>query len=197
MTTSKIRIVYWDTCIFLAYINREKRPTWEVEGLKKLVNELYNNEYLMITSALTRAEILITSSNDFAPKKFDEILEWKSVFPPMPTDDKIWLLTQELRTYYKEKGDEQRELRKAGKKVTVKPTLSIPDAVHLATAIIGKADIFYTFDKKSNKKGIALVPLSKKIMDGKYQLSIESPSTKIGRFYMKPLIKDDEWPPYV
>jgi len=55
-------------------------------------------------------------------------------------------LAGELRDFYQNKGN-------------VKP-LSLPDAIHLATAIIYNVEAFYTFDEKGNAKFCGLIPLS-------------------------------------
>jgi hypothetical protein len=39
-------------------------------------------------------------------------------------------------------------------------TLSVPDAIHLATAVLYRVDEFHTFDMEGRSKSLGLIPLS-------------------------------------
>jgi hypothetical protein len=68
---------------------------------------------------------------------------------PLSMDIKIAQVAHDLRNYYSEKRDQY-----GGK------TLSTPDAIHLATAIIYRVTEFHTFDQDGDAKHLGLLPLS-------------------------------------
>jgi len=160
---SKNLLYYWDTSIFLAWLKNEKRNPGEMEGLEELATQIHNNEARMITSVVTKSEILKSTLSNEAVHKLEGVLRRRNVQVIM-TDDRIWDLTTELRDYYQQRKDQDKL-----------PTLTTPDAVHLATAIIYKADTFYTFDEKDERsRRRALIPLSGQVA-GKYNLVISKP----------------------
>jgi PIN domain len=62
--------------------------------------------------------------------------------------DRVYALLDglhDLRNHYAAKG---------------KKTLSAPDAIHLATAILYRADEFHTFDSDGSSRSLGLLPLS-------------------------------------
>lgn len=164
MEQSKIIKIYWDACVFISYIKKEERSNkFESYGVQDLAGRILNGELLLMTSSLTYAEVLIGADDDGARNKFADLFSKSNVMPPIPTDDKIWMLTNQLRNYYRKLGDDY-------------PTLSLPDAVHIATALIYKAEILYTFDEKCIKnKRRGITSLNGNILDGKYDLKIEKP----------------------
>jgi hypothetical protein len=52
-------------------------------------------------------------------------------------------------------------------------TLSTADAIHLATAILYRADEFHTFDERGSAKNLGLIPLSGNV--GGHSLKICKP----------------------
>lgn len=129
MPTGKDHIVYWDTCVFLAWMNDEKRPAGDMEGLGKIASLVERAEVILITSALTRAEILYSKTSAEAMKKYDSLLRRSNVVP-QNLDLQIAKLTSELMDFYLNADFE----------------LLTPDAIHLATAIHYSAAEFHTFD---------------------------------------------------
>jgi hypothetical protein len=55
-------------------------------------------------------------------------------------------------------------------------TVSVPDAIHLATALIYRADEFHTFDGKNGRNTLGLLPLSGDV--GGHKLTICKPVAK-------------------
>ncbi len=81
MPIGRDHIVYWDTCIFLAWMNNEVRPAGEMEGLGKIADLVERAEVTLITSTLTRAEILQSKTSAEAMKKYDSLLRRSNVVP--------------------------------------------------------------------------------------------------------------------
>lgn len=129
MPTGKDHIVYWDTCIFLAWMNNEKRAAGDMEGLGKVADLVERAQLVLITSTLTRAEILQSKTDPAAMKKYDNLLRRSNVVP-QNVDIPIAKLTSELMDFY----------------LTSDFELLTPDAIHLATALHYNAHEFHTFD---------------------------------------------------
>lgn len=64
-------------------------------------------------------------------------------------DPRISNLASEIRDYYERQ-----------KQIDGKPGLSVPDAIHLATAIQYEVNEFHTFDEKDSPRSRALLPLN-------------------------------------
>jgi predicted nucleic acid-binding protein len=129
MPTGKDHIVYWDTCIFLAWMNDEQREAGDMEGLAKIASLVERAEVILITSAITRAEILYSKTPREAMKKYDTLLRRSNVVP-QNVDIPIAKLTSELMDFY----------------INSEFELLTPDAIHLATAIHYNVAEFQTFD---------------------------------------------------
>lgn len=81
MSTGKKQIVYWDTCIFLAWLNNEIRPAGEMEGIQKVADLILKNDAILVTSTLTRAEILESKVSKGAIDKYDAVMRRSNVIP--------------------------------------------------------------------------------------------------------------------
>jgi predicted nucleic acid-binding protein len=161
---NKSPLYYIDTSVWLAWLQNEKRKPGEMDGVLDIATKMHKSEVRVITSVLTKTEVLESSLGPDAKQKWDGVLRRKNVQVTM-TDDRIWSLASEIRDYYHARREED-DL----------PTLSTPDAVHLATAILYVVDLFYTFDENDERnKRRALIPLSGNVA-GKYNLIIKKPS---------------------
>lgn len=160
-------VYYWDSCIFLSWIKNEPRTPAEVAGLKDIAQKINNNEAYLITSALTTAEILESTLTKGQRNKLQDVMKRKNC-EEKATTRAVWNLAHEIRDYYKSASPKDQL-----------PTVTLPDAVHLASAILYGADELHTFDEKDRHKSPkrrALIPLSGSVA-GKYSLRICKPST--------------------
>jgi hypothetical protein len=80
-------------------------------------------------------------------------------------DIKIAALAHDIRNHYTGRRAEHAD-----------KTLSTPDAIHLATAILYRVDEFHTFDRDGNAKNLGLLPLSGNV--GGHKLTICKPEAK-------------------
>ncbi|HEX8165602.1 MAG TPA: PIN domain-containing protein [Beijerinckiaceae bacterium] len=80
-------------------------------------------------------------------------------------DGKVASLAHDIRDHYMARAAEF-----GGK------TLSTPDAIHLATAILYRADEFHTFDNDGSAKSLGLIPLSGNV--GGHRLTICKPQAR-------------------
>jgi len=138
-------IFYWDTCLFLAWIKDEERPTGEMAGVREIIDRVKRRGAVLVTSVLTSTEVLQSKLPAGVDNLFSGLMrriEQKSI------DIKIAKLAHDLRDYYAQHADEFEN-----------KTLSTPDAIHLATAIIYRVNEFHTFDAKNGRNSLGLLPL--------------------------------------
>lgn len=126
------KVYYWDTCLFIAWLKNEKRDPGQMEGLQEAVDEFESDEAVIVTTIITKQEVLPGSLSKEQQEEFSNILKRKNmvvveVTPPIND------LSIKIRDFY----------YRSGRSTT---TISVPDAIHLATAIIYKVDVFQTFD---------------------------------------------------
>lgn len=166
MKTGK-KIYYWDTNVFLAWITyKPKTVTVDVldgiEEIAKLVNE---NKAVLITSVMTDTEIVRTKLPPAAREKWDLVLKRPNI-KMISQDRKISSRSNEINGCLMDDGKQ----------------ISIPDSVHLATAMIYKADEFHTLDG-SGKRRPGLLALSGHECLGGLKICLPKPSSPQGNLY--------------
>jgi len=155
-------IIYWDTCVLLAWIKDEARPNNEMDGVNDYAEKIHRNHITLITSVLTDAEILESTLDDSAKQRLEDFFKRPNC-QKCEVDSKIIPLSSKIRDYY-----QQQKLNDG------LPTLTLPDAIHLATAIHYEANAFHTFDERNeSRKRRALIPLNGNVAG--YQLLICKP----------------------
>lgn len=150
-----------DTCVLLAWIMGEQRKPEEIQGIRALQRRVDKNEVILIASAICQTEILPSKTGAQAMKMFTDLFKRSNV-KSIPADIRVNQLAGEIRDYYQQRRTD-----------TESRQLSTPDAIHLATAILYKADVFYTFDEKGNNDFLGLLPLNGNVAG--YPLRIERP----------------------
>jgi predicted nucleic acid-binding protein len=158
MATTK-RVVYWDNCIFIAWLNDEPNEPHIIEGIQHIVKQVDTDKINLITSVVTRTELLENRMSDEARDKFDRLFDRTNV-TMINLDKRVADLSHEIRSYYDARGI----------------VLGTPDCQHVATAILYRADEFQTLDGSGKKKKGKLIPLSGTVA-GKYPMKICSPYT--------------------
>lgn len=148
-------IYYWDTCLFLAWLKDEERKTGEMDGVREIIERSRRREVKIITSVLTTVEVLSAK----IPVGMDTLFSgMMKRIGRISMDIRVASIAHDLRNHYAQQG---------GK------TLSTPDAIHLATAILFRADEFHTFDGEGSSKSLGVVPLSGNV--GGHKLTICKP----------------------
>ena len=162
-------------------MNDETRQAGEMEGLGKIAELVLRAEVTLVTSIITRAEILQSKTSPDAMKKYDGLLRRSNVVP-QNVDLPIAKLTSELMDFYIDSDFE----------------LLTPDAIHLATAIHDNVHEFHTFDgckanqkpKRSKYKRTGLLRLDGSVA-GKI-LKVIKPSADQYELALKPLMSAGE-----
>ena len=120
---------YWDACIFLAWLLDEKRSPGEMEGLTEVASLIAQSNAFLVTSVITRVEVLECTLSGEAKRSFDDFFKRRNIIM-VNVDRNITDLAHEIRNHYK----------------TQNKKLTSPDSIHLAAAITYGADQFHTFD---------------------------------------------------
>ena len=139
-------LYYWDSCLFIAWLKDEQRKTGEMDGVRDVIERAKRREAKLMTSVLTLTEALSSKIPVGMDTLFANLLKRIS---KQGIDTKIATLAHDLRDYYVQKSVEHE-----GK------TLSSPDALHLATAILYRADEFHTFDERGSRNHLGLLRLT-------------------------------------
>ena len=120
-----------------------------MEGVRDVAMGVHKNHCTLLTSTITETEVLASMLSPEARAKFRELFMRRNC-QMVSADHRITRLSSELRDHY--------QIQKA---IDGLPSLSTPDAIHLATAIHYKASEFHTFDERDDpKKRRALIPLN-------------------------------------
>jgi len=122
MTVEKI---YWDSDCFLGHFQAELGKVEKCDGV---IQRAERGDVLIVTSALTLAEVL-----------------WMRGAPRLPKD-KAELVRRFFRRSYIRVYNVSRKLAEAAQDLVWEDNIKPKDAIHVATAIHLKADALETFD---------------------------------------------------
>lgn len=161
-------IYYWDSPVFIAWITDEDRPPGDMEGITAVVKDIDSEKCRLLTSALTRLEVLEAGVGQGANEGFEDFLDRPDI-TVASVELSVIDVAYNIRNYYRASSD-------------YKKTVSVPDAIHLATAIVNGASVFQTFDSENRKNSLGLIPLSGTV-GGRYELRIERPMSKQPDFF--------------
>jgi predicted nucleic acid-binding protein len=154
------RTFYWDTNVFVAWLKGETIwPRSVIVGMDDVAREVHENRAILFTSTLTSAEIYQGSLSKTQRDKLAALMQRSNVSHIAP-DTRITERAGAIREFYNVRGDK----------------LKTPDAIHVATAIIYKADEMQTldgFDIKNPKKTTKLLALNGDVAG--YNLTIVPP----------------------
>jgi predicted nucleic acid-binding protein len=129
-----IKTIYWDSCVFIAWIKDEKRPPGEMDGIYECVGHVQKGKIRIVTSVMTRTEVFETDLTPDVSEKYANLLNRRNV-QTLDQDLRVSNLAREIREFYERQSQ-----------IDHLPGLSTPDAVHLATAIHYRVEEFWTFD---------------------------------------------------
>ncbi|OPX22705.1 MAG: hypothetical protein B1H03_03725 [Planctomycetales bacterium 4484_113] len=117
---------YWDACLFVSWLQNEKRvdPT-EMAGLKDVLELNERGEVVLVTSTLTQLEVLGSPPDEEVRRKFLDACQRPEVQVVNPS----------------------RNIVETALSLRAKRNLPVMDAVHLATAIQSQVAELHTFDE--------------------------------------------------
>jgi predicted nucleic acid-binding protein len=145
---AQMPLFYLDACVILAWIKNEKRPNpADMDGLQRVIQALDAGEIRICTSVITHIEALPEDMDDKARGVYEAIFARPAYIHQEGVTGAIAKLARTIRNETKK----------------LPHTVSTPDAIHVATAIVLEANTFLTFDGTSTKeKKKKLIPLSGK-----------------------------------
>lgn len=123
--------LYWDACIFLAWLNGEDdvHGPSVMEGIREIAADVDADRCVLFTSVMTKTEVFHKLKTQWAKDEYTHFCQRPNV-AIVAQDERISDKSSAIREHYARKGI----------------TLDAGDCVHLATAILYKADVFYTLD---------------------------------------------------
>lgn len=154
MATGK-KIIAWDSCVFLAWLQDEQREPGVMEGIEEVVRKINGGEAILVTSQMTNIEVLQSRLSSDAQQKWKDIFNRRNC-QIMDINPRIGEKASFIRDYYDQKGIK----------------LSSPDSIQLATAIIFNAEEFHTFDGSGKKRNGDLLPLSGNVAGHKIKICV-------------------------
>lgn len=163
MTGTK-SVYYWDTCLFLAWLKDEQtRKPGEMDAVSDMLERFKKREISLMTSVLTITEMSVAKVPVGTYALLEDVMQ-RPNFTKIAVDIRVARLAKELRDHYLQKSQIY-----GGK------TLTVPDAIHVASAILFRAAEMHTFDENNNSKqnSLGLLPLSGDV--GGHQLVICKP----------------------
>jgi predicted nucleic acid-binding protein len=170
--STKLPCVYWDACVFISHLAGQATDSLSLSGMIEWAQRVDLGTGLIITSSITVIEVLEAKLSETAKTDFKSLFSSPYIHQ-IACGEKVIGVATELRNYYAS--------RVAVGKNKVK-TISTPDAIQLASAILYEASEFHTFDgcgdPKNHKKKttLPLIPLSGKV--GRYPLKVCTPNAE-------------------
>ncbi len=119
--------ICWDSCVIISHFNgdRNKNPERKPR-IDAVVSMVDGGNYKLLVSAILYVEVLETKMSQHTIDKFNEFMRRIETITIMAVDLTVAKKAQSLRDRI--------------------PKLKTPDAIHIATAIVGGAKVFHTFD---------------------------------------------------
>src|SRR5437764_6993741 len=151
------RRIYWDACIFIKHISPKSAPVNKtiLEGIDEIVSEAENGQVIIVTSTITRIEVLDCKIPKDGETRYLKFLR-REIVQEIDVDPKIASAAHDIRSFYKLKGD----------------NLSVADVTHIATACLRQAVEMHTLEGTGNKP--KLTALSGRIAY-RWDLTISTP----------------------
>ena len=142
---------YWDSCAFIIWLD-EKGDQLVVDGLAQIVNEIESGQADLFTSAITRTEVLRGKMTSEQRDRFSRLFQRRNVIA-VDVTGRVLDISEKIREW---------NLK-----------ISVPDALHLATAILYEADEFHTTDGSGKRKRAGdLLPLDGNVAGHKLKICV-------------------------
>ncbi len=123
-------LLYWDSSAFISWLNEGiDRSEEEMSGIRSVASTVDRGENSLITSVVTQIEVLDDRDGSYAADDFRKFLTARKTKEVM-VDPRVAKLASRMRS----------ELRLDDR------AMSLPDAIHVATAIYYESSELHTFD---------------------------------------------------
>lgn len=122
-------VYYWESSIWIVYFNEGRQHPDVYEYLDEIFTLIMRDQVIIVTSVITRAELLESRLGPKNLRSYDDLFARKNIVD-QPVTRAITMLASDYRSHFG-------SLTKAGK---------FADAIHLATAVDNKVDEMHTTD---------------------------------------------------
>jgi predicted nucleic acid-binding protein len=129
--------VYWDTCLFIEVLQKTKVD--RLDACQALVNKAKNGELVIVTSVWSIDEV----------NKLEELEKSTRILREAQSK----MILEFFENPYIKVRQVDREIAELAHELTRTHSLTNGDAVHVATAAIGRVDVLYTYDGIKKKRG--------------------------------------------
>src|SRR5947209_2859175 len=101
-TTSRI---YWDACIFIKHISSKSEPKSKsiLDGIDEIINEAENGRAIIITSSITRVEVLDCNIPPNGEALYLKFLR-REIVQEFDVDPRIATAAHDIRAFYRKQG---------------------------------------------------------------------------------------------
>ena len=123
----KIDLICWDSSVLIDWIKGDDQDRMKRIGM--VVSGVEHDSYRIVVSTLAYVEVLESAMPEGTMKKFQQFMQNRKQVEVVTVDIRVAQKAQLIRN-------------KSRKKI------SVPDAVHIATAIVSWAKLFHTFDDR-------------------------------------------------
>ncbi len=126
----KNKIICWDSSVLISHLggdgdkNLERQPI-----IESVISMADRGDYKLLISTLLYVEVLDTSIQSQDIDRLDRFMQNRKRVITMAVNFDVAKKAQSIRNQ-------------------ISPRLKTPDAIHIATAIVGGASVFHTFDKR-------------------------------------------------
>jgi len=127
------KLIYWDSAVFIDWLTDTKGKNQErLPRIRSVVKSVEDGHHRLLASTLVYVEVLENATPGGDLEKLHKFLDNIEMLKVVPVDFDTAKKAQDVRN---------RSARDRSGKV-----ISTPDAVHIATAIINRAEVFHTSD---------------------------------------------------
>jgi hypothetical protein len=144
--SGKPRLIYWDTCVFLAWIKGESCwPEDVTKGIEQIVEQNAAKEVILVTSVITLAEILQANLTVEQKDKVAGIFR-NPTLQLIDVDRRVAGKAATIRAAYDSRTFNPDGAVKSGS------IMGMGDSIHLATAVHFEVHEFQTLDGAGRRK---------------------------------------------
>jgi predicted nucleic acid-binding protein len=162
------RKIYWDSCVYIGHLKGEDRGAVEAEAIQETLRLIKRRQIVLVASVLVITEVLQCHLPAGVDRQFEDIFYLDNI-SKVVIDSNIAKLAHDIRQFYL-----VNRVFEDGEKIR---TVSVPDALHLATAIAHGASEFHTYDQNGRGGSIGLLRLGESVAG--YKLSVCSPASRM------------------
>lgn len=124
-------VICWDTSVFISWLRGDEGEDRD-RDIRSVVERVEAGDYKMVVSTLLYVEVLEKDMPEGAMEQFKKFIQNRAMVSIVAVDIRVARKAQMIRDTLRKKGE----------------SVSTPDAVHIATAIVSEAQFFHTFDDR-------------------------------------------------